>query len=77
MKTNLTLKLDRDLLRKVRVIAAERETSISALVTEELEKAVRERDGYERAKKRALTRLKHGYDLGFNPPASRDELYER
>jgi hypothetical protein len=69
--------LDRDLLRKVRVIAAERDTSISALVTEELEKAVRERDGYGQAKKRALARLKHGYDLGFRPAASRDELYER
>jgi predicted transcriptional regulator len=77
MKTNITLKVDRDLLRKVRVIAAERDTSVSALVAEQLEKTVREKEGYEHAKKRALARLKHGYNLGFKPPASRDELYER
>ena len=77
MKTNLTLKLDRDLIKKARVLAAEKETSISAIVAEQLEKAVRDRDGYEQAKRRALARLKHGYNLGYKPPASRDEFYER
>ena len=77
MKSNITLKLDRDLLRRVKVIAAERDTSVSALVAEQLEKAVRERDGYEQAKRRALATLKKGFDLGFKPPASRDELHER
>lgn len=77
MKNNLTLKLDRDLIKKARVLAAEKETSISAIVAEQLEKAVRDRDGYEQAKRRALARLKHGYNLGYKPPASRDEFYER
>lgn len=77
MKNNLTLKLDRDLIKKARVLAAEKETSISAIVAEQLEKAVRDRDGYEQAKRRALARLKHGYNLGYRPPASRDEFYER
>jgi len=31
-------------------------------------------DGYERAKKRAPTRLKKGFNLGFVKPKSRDEL---
>ncbi|HWH60814.1 MAG TPA: DUF6364 family protein [Terriglobales bacterium] len=77
MKSNITLKLERDLLRKVRVLAAERDTSVSALLAEQLEKAVRDSEGYEKAKRRALARLKRGYNLGFTPPASRDELYER
>jgi hypothetical protein len=77
MKSNITLKLDRDLLRKVRVLAAENDTSVSALLAEYLAKAIREREGYEQAKRRALARLKHGYDLGYKPPASRDEFYER
>jgi len=77
MKTNITLKLDRDLLRNVRVLAAEKDTSVSGLLAEQLEKAVRDRDGYEQAKKRALARMKHASDLGYTPPASRDELYER
>lgn len=33
--------------------------------------------GYEAAKTRALARLKRGYDLGWTPPSSRDELYDR
>jgi hypothetical protein len=61
----------------VRVLAAERDTSVSALLAEQLEKAVRDSEGYEKAKRRALARLKRGYNLGFTPPASRDELYER
>ena len=77
MKTNITLKLDRELLRRAKVIAAERDTSVSALVAEQLEKAVRDRDGYEQAKHRALANLKKGFNLGYKPPASRDELYER
>lgn len=77
MKTNVTLKLDRNLLRKVRVLAAERDTSMSALMAEQLEKAVSEHDGYEEAKRRALARMKRASNLGYTPPASRDEFYER
>jgi predicted transcriptional regulator len=76
-KTNITLKLDRELLRKARVLAAERDTSISALCAEQLEKAVRDRDSYQQAKRRALARLERGYNLGYKPPASREEFYER
>jgi hypothetical protein len=32
---------------------------------------------YDRAKKRALARMKKGYNLGFVKPKSRDELYDR
>ena len=77
MKTNITLKLDGDLLRKAKVLAAEEDTSVSALLAQQLEKIVREREGYEQAKRRALARLKRGYNLGYKPPASRDEFYER
>ena len=77
MKTNITLKLDKDLLRRVRVLAAERDTSVSSLLTEQLERTVRDREQYEAAKKRALSILKKGFDLGYKPPASRDEMHER
>ena len=77
MKTNITLKLDKDLLRRVRVLAAERDTSVSGLLTEQLERTVRDREQYEAAKRRALSILKKGFDLGYKPPASRDEMHER
>jgi hypothetical protein len=77
MKTNVTLKLDAALLREIRVLAAEEGTSISALLAARLEQIVRERKTYERARKRALTRLREGLDLHWTPPRSRDELHER
>lgn len=77
MKTNITLKLDASLLREIRVLAAEEGTSISALLAERLERIVRERKTYERARKRALARLREGLDLQWTPPRSRDELHER
>ncbi len=77
MKTNITLKLDTSLLREIRVLAAEEGTSISALLAERLEQIVRERKTYERARKRALARLREGLDLQWSPPHSRDELHER
>ena len=77
MKTNITLKLDTALLREIRVLAAEEGTSISALLADRLEQIVRERKTYERARKRALARLREGLDLQWTPPRSRDELHER
>lgn len=77
MKTNITLKLDAELLREVRILAAEEDTSISALLAARLEEIVRERKTYNRARKRALARLSEGYDLRWTRPRSRDELHER
>ena len=77
MKTNITLKLDSDLLREVKVLAAEEGTSISAMLTAQLEKIVRQRDDYERARKRALARLREASDRHWTRPQSRDELHER
>jgi len=77
MKSNITLKLDATLLREARVLAAEEGTSISALLAARLEQIVRERKTYDRARKRALARLREGLDLQWTPPRSRDELHER
>jgi hypothetical protein len=77
VKANITLKLDVALLREIRVLAAEEGTSISALLAARLEQIVRERKTYERARKRALARLREGLDLQWTRPRSRDELHER
>ena len=77
MKSNITLKLENELLRKARILAAEEDTSISAIVARQLEKAMRERDGYQQAKRQALAAIRKGLDLGFTPPHSRNELHER
>jgi Family of unknown function (DUF6364) len=77
MKTNVTLKIETDLLREARVLAAEQGTSISALLATRLEQIVRERKGYDLARKRAVARLRKGFDLRWTPLSSRDELHER
>lgn len=77
MKTNVTLKLDADLIREARVMAAEEGRSISALLTDRLETMVRERKAFDKARRRALARLREGLDLQWTPPGSRDELHER
>jgi len=77
MKTNITLKIDSDLLCEARILAAMENTSISALLAVRLEQAVRERKGYDLARRSALARLETGFDLNWTPPGSRDELYER
>lgn len=77
MKTNITLKLDTVVLREVRILAAEEGSSISALLAAKLEEIVRERKGYDRARKRALARLRDGFDLRWRPAGSRAELHER
>ena len=77
MKTNITLKLDTDLVRAARILAAEQGTSISSLLAARLEEIVSERKGYARARRRALARLREGFDLRWTPPRSRDEVHER
>jgi hypothetical protein len=77
VKTNVTLKIEADLLREVRIMAAEERTSISALLASRLEQTIRERQGYDQARVRAIARLRRGFDLQWTPPLSRDELHER
>jgi len=77
MKTNVTLKIDADLLREARILAAVEGSSISALLAARLEQAVRERKGYDQARRSALARLRSGVELNWTKPRSRDELHER
>ena len=77
MKSNVTVKIDSELLREARILAAEEGTSVSAIVAAQLEKAVRERKDYEKAKRKALALMRKGFHWNYKPPASRDELHER
>ncbi len=76
MKQNITLSLDKDLLAKIRVIAAKRAQSVSGMLTEELAEIVKKSEEYEQSKRYALRVLDTGFHWG-GQPASRDELHER
>ena len=77
MKQNVILKLDVEILKEARVLAAERGSSVSRMLAEKLEELVTEAKRYEKARRRAISRLRTGFDLGWKRPNSRDELHER
>jgi len=76
-RQNITLRLDRRTLRKARVLAASRNTSISALLAEHLESIVSDDDAYERAQRQALALLDRGFALGGRITSTRDQWHER
>ena len=76
MKQNITLALDKELLKKVKVLAVKKDTSVTKLLTKHLARIVSEEDHYESSKKRALARLKKGFHLGGWILAQREELHE-
>ena len=78
-KQNITLTVPRALLRKFKRLALDKEKSVSALMRDLMEEALRSGDSYERARKEALEDLKHPRDLGTYGKATwtRDELHER
>lgn len=76
MKQNITLSLDKKVLTELKVIAARRSTSVSRLLTEELEHIVERSERYEHSKREALAALDRGYHLGGGQP-DRDALHER
>ena len=61
---NITLKVNPALLRKAKIIAAERGTSLSALLAGKLADAIGEDAEYEAARRYAFRKLDHGWHLG-------------
>lgn len=76
---NITLAIPKDILRKVKLIATERETSVSRLLTQMLQALVQQEDAYAHAQTRHLQWLEQGANLGTagQVKSSRDELHER
>lgn len=77
LNQNVTISLNRDILKKARILAARRETSISGLLAQEIESLVGEGEAYERAERQALELLNKGFHLGGVIRTKRDELHER
>jgi hypothetical protein len=77
MKQNVTVSLDKQTLRKARMIAVKRGTSISGLLARQIQDLVGEEEAYERAERQALAFLEGGFSLGGRIGVSRDELHER
>jgi hypothetical protein len=76
---NITLALPKELLRKAKILAIQRNTSLSGLLTQTLVALVSDQEAYEQARQRALADLKTGFDLGTqgNITWKREDLHER
>lgn len=76
-KQNVTVSLPQETIRKAKVLAAKRATSISGLLAEQIEMLVGEDEAYEQAKRRALALLDTGFHMGGKITASRESLHDR
>jgi hypothetical protein len=78
-RQNITLALPKDILQKVKSLAASENKSISQLLKETLEKRLKNESNFRLAKRRQLTLMKQGLDLGTkgHMTASRESLHER
>jgi predicted transcriptional regulator len=76
---NVTLSLPRHILRKAKILAIQKNTSLSGLLTQALADLVAHQEAYEQARQRNLELLNDGLDLGTHGQASwkREDLHER
>ena len=83
-KSNLTLRLDKDVIRRIRICAAEQGVSMSAAVAAKFEDSTPrgfsnriDPETYKEAMKRAIALMEKGIPGKWEKPLSRDELHER
>lgn len=78
-RQNITLSLPKNLLKKARHLAVEKNTSLSGLLSDYLRVIVAQDENYRQAAGRITRRLKAGLDLGTGGRVAwtREELHER
>jgi tryptophan 2,3-dioxygenase len=76
---NITLSIPKEVLLKVKLLAVKRQTSVSGLLTQTLERLVQQEDAYTHARQRHLQWIEQGADLGTGGQnlTKREELHER
>ncbi|MBI5878426.1 MAG: CopG family transcriptional regulator [Chloroflexi bacterium] len=76
---NITLALPKKTLVRIKVIAAQQQTSVSALLTKALTQLAEQEEAYGRARRRHMRQLEHAADLGTHGrlKLKREDLHER
>ena len=76
---NITLSLPKDILLRAKLLAVQRQTSVSSLLTQALTHIVEQEEQYAHAQRRHLQLLDHGFELGTGGAlkTTRGELHER
>ncbi len=78
-KQNITLSLPKRLLKRLKVLAAEQETSVSAIMERLLAQYAAQHEAYLRARQDHKALMDQGFDLGSQGKRtwSREEIHER
>ncbi len=76
-KQNLTVSLDIETIRKAKILAAGKNTSVTKLLTGYVEEMIAEEERYDAAKRAALSYLDQGFHLGGEVRTTREEWHER
>jgi hypothetical protein len=76
---NVTLSIPKNVLRKAKILAIQKNTSLSGLLTQTLIELVAEQESYEKARQRNIKLLEKGLNLGTqgNITWNREDLHER
>lgn len=61
LKQNITISIDKDLIQTGKVIAAQRGTSLTQMLRQEVEKIIRNARQYDTAKRKAIAAMKAGF----------------
>ena len=77
MKQNITLAIDKQLLKRARTYAAQRRTSVSAMLADELRNIVVRETEYQQARTKALAQLNSPFRLGGGKMPNRESLHDR
>ena len=76
MKQNITLSLEKEIIKKSKILAVKKDTSISKMIGDLLKEITEKEDEYEAAKSNAIDILKKGFHFGGRITWRREDLYE-
>jgi predicted transcriptional regulator len=78
-RQNVTLSLPKELIKKAKIIAIKKDTSLSNLMRQALEETVESDENYQKAMNRHLEILEEGFNLNLKGkiPWTREELHAR
>lgn len=74
---NVTVSLEDDLVRRAKVEAAKRDTSLSKYIAALLDEKLRDEDEYENARRQFASRPLRPLREPLKPLPKRDDLYDR
>ena len=77
MKRNITLAIDKQLLKRARACAPQRGSSVSSMLADGLRAMVERETAYEHAKAGALALLESLWALGGARSGNREDLHDR